>query len=137
MGDEAETYRVWRRCPTCTGNRVVDVPHCQLCGLRLDAHDPWWETEQLLLPCGHEAASNLREEIRCPDCAGTGKMLQVVSPAEWHALARRRLWRSILLVLLAMIPLVVLLLAVAEQEGALTCGNWWYGVVLLVLAGRW
>jgi hypothetical protein len=135
MVDEAETFRVWRRCPTCAGDGLVYVPHCRTCGQILDAEDSWWETEQYLLPCGHETAPNLVEEVGCSACEGTGKTLQTVSPQEYGTLARQRLRRSIFLVLFALIPLVVLLLAVAAQQGAPVCGSWWYGAVLLVLAG--
>jgi hypothetical protein len=135
MENEAEVFRVWRRCPTCAGAGILIEPHCRICDRQLENDDAWWETEQHLLPCGHEAAPNLVTEVHCITCNGAGKTLQLVSSTEYQAMARRRLRRSAILILVALIPLVALLLAVTEQERALACGRWWYGIALPLLAG--
>ena len=51
-----EALKLMRRCPTCQGEGTLDDPHCQACGQRIEPTDPWWETDDERLPCGHPAS---------------------------------------------------------------------------------
>jgi hypothetical protein len=131
-----ETMKLMRRCPTCQGEGALDDPHCQECGQRIEPTDPWWETVDDTLPCGHPASA-LVEMATCPDCGGDGRSLQVVSPAEWQKVQRRKRIAKAILFIALLLPLVALAAAVSDAYPGYVCGSWWYGIIIVgLIVGR-
>ena len=125
--------QVRRRCPHCAGEGLIDFAHCNVCGQAVSGDDPWWEADEALLPCGHEAARHLAYVARCPQCEGQGEILEALSDSEYRSRKRSRLLRGAFLLLLGMIPFALLAVAIMTAEPPNVCGSWWYGVVLLSL----
>jgi rRNA maturation protein Nop10 len=127
-----EPMKLIRPCPTCQGKGTLDAPHCQECGQRIEPADTWWETADDTLPCGHPAAA-LVETIPCPDCGGDGRYPQIVSPAEWQKVQRRKRIAKVILFLALLLPIVALAAAVSDAYPGYVCGSWWYGIIIGML----
>ncbi len=126
-----KTVAITRTCRTCQGQKVVVGPAvCQLCDQEIPADDPWWESGDPLLPCGHEAADHLVEQdVQCPECEGHGRSQQWITPAEWQYIQRRRFIRGLVLLAVSLLVIFTLLWAVSSREPDYICGSWWYGLI--------
>ena len=114
-------YKVQRRCAACEGEGVVWASSCPKCGEPLPTDGEWWQHE--LLPCGHEP---FMAQVDCQVCAGTGSVEHILTEEEYQQLRRKRITRGIFLLILALIPLILLLIAIISREPDLIFGGWWY-----------
>jgi len=103
---------------------------CQLCGQEIPPDDSWWESNDSLLPCGHDAADHLVEQaVQCPECEGHGRSPQRITLAEWQHIQRQRFIRGLVLLAVSLLVIFTLIWAVSSREPDYICGSWWYGLI--------
>lgn len=128
---------VQRSCSTCDGTGAIDIPpYCRLCQTLLALDDPWWETGENIMPCGHDADFYLVEDKPCPTCAGTGVYDHILTPEEQRARQRQRVMRATFIVLLILVGLGAVIAVVLQDDPPRLCGFWWYGVLGVWLLER-
>lgn len=132
--DNSATVR--HRCPTCGGRGRVVETTCETCGRCFPVEQ--WDHDDALLPCGHSSETLTARQVTCSSCAGKGVVWVVLSPSASQSWRRRRRARGVTLFLLALVPLVLLGIAMYYRDPAYICGSWWYGTagLLLLLAFR-
>lgn len=104
-----EGIEIERRCQTCQGDGVIIGASCNICGQVFSADDPWWDSDNTGLPCGHATRELEEHNTTCPECGGTGRSKQRVSAAEWQRMRRNRVVRGLMLLL----AVVILIMALA------------------------
>lgn len=127
-----EQVKMIRQCATCQGEGAIDAPHCGECGQSIEPSDPWWDTVEEILPCGHPAEA-LVEKAICPECGGDGRYSQWVSISEWQTLRRRKIMTGIILLIALLLPVTAVVLAIADAYPGYVCGRWWYGIIFIVM----
>ena len=90
----SKPYQITRACDICQGAGKVYGPYCAICHFSLAENDPWWQSDDDLLPCGHDA-DGLVEWVICATCAGDGRVQQYLTQAEWQARRRRKMIRAV------------------------------------------
>lgn len=122
--------QIRRTCRTCHGEGNIDKPHCQVCQHVIPADDPWWQSDEDVLPCGH-SVQRFVGWITCPECQGSGRSQQWISEAEQRAIQRQKIARIVFVATLSLIPVAVLA-AVIIREPQYLCGSWWYGAIVVL-----
>jgi hypothetical protein len=116
---------IHKKCHVCHGEGVLLVPMCADCQEMLTADTDWWQTDSL--PCDHKTEDYLIEaQQTCQACAGQGWYEYYLTEHEYRVLRRQKIVRGIFLLLLALLPFIVLLIAIISREPGLMFGNWWY-----------
>jgi hypothetical protein len=128
-GEVLKIYRIRRRCNSCQGQGNIVFYRCSECGIEFEADRSVEEAGEPSLPCVHGLEAYVESDVVCETCEGAGRVMQVVSKAEFEAARRRRLRRGVVLFMLALIPLIALGWAVLSAEPEAVCGSWWYGIL--------
>jgi hypothetical protein len=120
------TVKMRRRCRTCSGEGLIEDPHCQLCHYRIAVDDTWWLSDDEIMPCGH-SEEHLIEAMTCSECGGAGWSEQWLSPAELQAIRRGKIARIAFIAgasLALLVPLIIVIWNTSPVEPV--CGYWWY-----------
>jgi DnaJ-class molecular chaperone len=82
------TINLTYECPKCDGYGVVCAWWCKKCGRRLTQEEYSTLTDRLRMTswksinlCGH-SLDHLAEEDTCPDCGGSGEIIQKLTVQE-------------------------------------------------------
>ncbi|MDX1688428.1 MAG: hypothetical protein R3248_10625 [Candidatus Promineifilaceae bacterium] len=135
LAQEGDRVLIWRNCRACDGDGRLSWPHCALCGQEVPVDDPWWQSDDAYLPCGHPTA-DLVETVACDSCDGSGRSRQWVPLDEYRAIRRRAVGRGIVLLVAGLIPFIALGIAVYQGGLDALCGSWWFGLSLLPVLAR-
>ena len=114
-------YKVQRTCSACRGEGIELLIACPECGELITADFDWEQAEYL--SCGHEVTA---VQADCQVCQGSGSVPYILTEEEYQQLRRKRLIRGIFLLILALIPLILLLLAIISRDPNLRFGAPWY-----------
>lgn len=131
MHTDNDSLTIMMRCRLCAGKGQIVVPHCQLCGAKLDTDDEWWDSSESVLPCGHDEA-NLVEMVTCPECEGNGRYPQTLTPQQSKVYLRRKKIRGGFVATLVFL-LTLSLVVVVWREPQYICGGWLMSIMSLLL----
>jgi uncharacterized CHY-type Zn-finger protein len=123
------TFKLRQRCERCHGRGHIMQLRCTVCGQAYSAATLEGDEE---LRCDHGLESYEESELVCGVCRGSGSLVRSVSKKDFETARRKRFRRGLVLFVLALVPVVVMTLAVITAEPGAVCGSWWYGVVLIV-----
>jgi hypothetical protein len=129
--------QMMRRCRTCQGRGVIEDYHCHLCQQRIAGDDDWWDSDDEVLPCGHEG-ENLVEIVRFSACGGAGRSEKWLTPAEVKAIQPGKIARIAFVGGLSLLLLVNLATVISTSSRSQPfCGSWGYAAPLLLFLANY